>query len=450
MRLRLFALLIVSVALMTSCVPDVSLPSGGGPLPSTSPDGALPSPTPSGSYSTPSPTASTRPTSNVPLNVTLHYFGVRSNHTTAELGSIYLLLVVTDGYQKATSRFLPGDGTFSLQDYDTVPVDQRIFSTDSAGSSFKVCILAYQQNDPQWRPSILEPALAEIERGLSWGNYRSTQEILSTVDEHVKQSTTSFTDGGDSLIGYWEDVWPDHESLGVGQYDGVGNGDLRLWFSIWSKSPPAPPEPPVLLPNVTLDDVDMVSTVSATQSRVDILTVWNREPHPLNVTVKGASSAGGDFYSKSLEVRANGFALVESRAACDTLGSVNVTYDLYFREIKTDSWSGVLVVNPSNEITVREWRSYDGSRPVETAVDGTPVTLYIEASGYNGKKVIANIRRVEPDGSYSYPIATIEVTVVMGQGVAIWIARWQSVPDGNARYVFDVKDYFSRTLTVLK
>ncbi len=450
MRLRLFALLLISMALVISCVPEVSPPPSGGVSPSPSPSGNSPTPTSSVPSASPSPTASSRPASGLPLNVTLHYLGVKSNHAESGLGDIYLLVVATDGYTKATSRFLPADGTFSLQDYETIEVDQRIFSTDSAGSSFKLCILAYQQNDPRWLASVLEPALAEIETGLGWGNYRSIQEILSTVERHQKESTTSFTNDGDSLIGYWEDVWADHQSLGIGQYEAVGSDDLRLWFSIWSKSEPAAPSQPALFPDVTLNNVDMVSSVSATQSRVDIISIWNRELHPLTVTLKGTSSAGGDFYDKTLEVRANGFALIESRAACDTPGAVDIRYDLYLRDIKIDSWSGVLAVNPGSEVTVRQWRSYDGARPVNTAIDGAPVTIYIEASGYNGKTVIANIRRVEPDGSYSYPIAMVEITVVMGQGVATWTAAWQSVAGGNPKYVFDVKDYFSGELTVLK
>ena len=62
------------------------------------------------------------------------------------------------------------------------------------------------------------PALAEIERGLAWGDYRSAREILSTVDMHMEKSTIDFSSGGDHLIGYYEDVWGTNESLGIGQY----------------------------------------------------------------------------------------------------------------------------------------------------------------------------------------------------------------------------------------
>ena len=71
------------------------------------------------------------------------------------------------GYQTAIDRFLPVDGTFSLNCYQAIALNQDVFHTDSAGDSLKVCILAYKQNDPLWLTAILMPALAEIERGLA-------------------------------------------------------------------------------------------------------------------------------------------------------------------------------------------------------------------------------------------------------------------------------------------
>jgi len=39
---------------------------------------------------------------------------------------------------------------------------------------------------------------------------------------------------------------------------------------------------------------------------------------------------------------------------------------------------------------------------IERTLDGTPVTLYIEAPGYTGETITASLRGIEPDGSYGY------------------------------------------------
>ncbi len=203
MRLRLFALLIIAVMLLSSCVSEVVLPPAPTPEPSPSP-APIPEPAPAPSPLPPTPSP---PTSQLPLNVTIYDIGVKSNHAASGAANVYLLLVITDGYQKAVDRFLPAGSTFNLNNYQTIELNQNVFHTDSAGDSLKVCILAYKQNDPRWLAAILMPALAEIERGLAWGDYRSAGEILSTVDKHMEKSPIDFVNGGDSLIGYYEDDW---------------------------------------------------------------------------------------------------------------------------------------------------------------------------------------------------------------------------------------------------
>jgi hypothetical protein len=418
------------------------------PTPGPSP---TPAPTPTPSLpATPEPSALPSPTSQLPLNVAIHYVGVKSNHATSGAANVYLLLVITDGYRQATDRFLPAGGTFSLDDYQTIKLNQTVFHTDSAGDSLKVTILAYEQNDPRWLPSILMPALAEIERGLAWGDYRSAKEIMTTVDKHMKKSATDFINGGDHLIGYFEDVWGANQSFGIGQYNGVGTDDFRLWFSIWSTEQPQPPPQPILLPDVTLDNVNMLSTVSADQTRTDIIRIENKELHPVTVTLKGASSMAGDFYDNTIEVPAEGFAWVENDAVSHRSGVDTISYDLYFRESKLDWWSGKLKVTSAvPHIALVEWRNSDGSTRVERTLDGTPVTLYVEAPGYSVLKLSASIRRVEPDGSYTYE-ETVSINVINGRGLGQWTTKWQTVIEGSPTYVFGVKDKYSNELTVVK
>ncbi len=448
MRLRLFALLIISIMLLSACVSEVAPPLLPSPTPPPSPAPA-PSPSPSTSPS-PLPPMLPPPTSKLPLNVTLQHLGVKSNQAASGAANVYLLVVVTDGYQKAVDRFLPAGGTFNLNTYQTIELNRRVFSTDSAGDSLKVSILAYKQNDPRWLTSILTPALSEIERGLAWGDYRSAQEILSTVDKHMEKSTIDFINGGDSLIGYYEDVWGTNESLGIGRYSGVGSDDFRLWFSIWSAEQPKSLPPSTLLPDVTLDDVNMVSTVRTGQTRTDIIRIKNEELHPVTITLKGTSLIAGNFYNNAIEVPAEGYFWLENDVVSSYHGIDDISYDLYFRETKLDWWTGELKVTSSiPHIALVEWRNSDSSTLVERILKGTPVTLYVEAPGYDGATLTSSIRRVEPDGGYSYE-ETVDVIVIHGRGIGRWTTKWQQVTEGDPRYVFGVKDVYSNELTVVQ
>jgi hypothetical protein len=358
--------------------------------------------------------------------------------------------VVTDGYQKAFDRFLPVDDTFSLNSYQTIELNQDVFHTDSAGDSLKVTILAYKQNDPRWLTAILMPALAEIERGLAWGDYRSAQEILSTVDAHMEKSTIDFVNGGDGLIGYYEDVWGANESLGIGHYRGVGSDDFRLWFSIWSTERPLSPPLPTLLPDVTLDSVNTVSEVRIGQIRTDIISIKNGELHPVTVTLKGTSSTSGDFYDSTVEVPADGYLWLENELVSDQPGHGKIDYALYFRGTELDRWSDDLMVTSSVPHIARvEWRNSDGSTLVERTLSGTPVTLHIEAPEYDGATLTVSIRRVEPDGGYSYE-ETVDVIIINGRGLGKWTAEWQQATESDPTYVFGVKDVYSNELTVVK
>jgi hypothetical protein len=445
MRCWPVVLLAMLMILMSSCVSEVS----PAPAPITEPP-SIPNQSPSVKPTFLPPEPSTRPTSEKPLNVTLQYLGIERDGTDSVAENIYLLLVITDGYQTATSRFLPEGGTFNMNDYQAVKLDQEVFSTDSVGDSLKVCILAYKRNDPKWQTEVLIPALAEIERGLAWGDYRSAQEILSTVEKHMAKSTTEFTGGGDQLIGYFEDVWSLKESLGIGQYHGVGTDDLRLWLSIWSeKEPPLPPLP-VLLPQVSIDHVNMLSTATVGQTRTDIICIRNEEPHPVTVNLKGTSPATGEFISEAVEVAAESCAWLERDVACEGTGVVTINYDIYFRDTELDSWSGELhIISSDPHVSKVEWRNSDASSPLERTLGGTGVTLYIEAPGYTGETFAAAIRKVEPDGSYSYR-ETVGVTIVNGLGIGHWEAEWQPSDEGYLTYVFGVKELYSGELVVVK
>ncbi|HEY79289.1 MAG TPA: hypothetical protein G4O09_09270 [Dehalococcoidia bacterium] len=439
------ALLALLMILLSSCISEVTTP----PAPVTGPS-STPAQSPSTKPTFLPPEPASRPTSEKPLNVTLQYLGVEYDGTDSGPDNIYLLLVITDGYQQAVSRFLPEGGTFSMNNYQAVKLDQEVFSTDSVGDSFKVCILTYKRHDPKWQTDILIPSLAEIERGLAWGDYRSAQEILSTVDKHMAKSSTEFIGGGDQLIGYFEDVWGLNESLGIGKYIAVGTEDLRLWLSIWSEEEPPLPPPPVLLPDVSIDHVNMISTATIGQTRTDIICIRNQEPHPVTVQLKGTSLVTGEFSNDTVEVPADSCAWLEKDFICEGSGIVTINYHIYFRDTELDSWSGKLkVISSEPHVSMVEWRNSDASSPLERTLGGTDVTLYVEAPGYAGETFAAAIRKVEPDGSYSYQ-ETVAVTIINGLGIGRWKAKWQPVDEGYLTYVFGVKDLCSGELTVVK
>ena len=158
----LLSLLVVSTALLAACNPDTEpTPT---PTPTTTSTTSTPTPT---TTTTPPTSEPTKPTSGIPLSVTLDYVGFKNFPNEEVPADIYFVTVITDGYEQATQQILPNGSTFQFDIYQTVELNQEIFHTDSAGDSLKVCILAYQQNDPAWQTAILTPALEEIARGLA-------------------------------------------------------------------------------------------------------------------------------------------------------------------------------------------------------------------------------------------------------------------------------------------
>jgi hypothetical protein len=446
-RLRLLAMLVISALLLAACAPEVASPSST--LLPTDTETSAPTSTQTEPTSTPYTPELSPPTSQIPLSVVIQDVGIKHNYVDSGTARVYFLLVITDGYRQANSRFLPADGTFDFNSYQVIEIDQEIFSTDSVGDSLKVCILAFKQNDPEWKVSILLPALAEIERGLSWNDFRSAPEILSTIDRYMAKSTTEFVGGGDTLIGYYEDIWGMDESLGVGQYQAVGSDDFRIWFSVWSEEEPGPQPYPVLLPDVTLDIVDVVSTVRIDDFRTDIIRIKNDELHPVTISLKGGSSMMGTFCNDTIEVPPQACAWVEKDSFSDSWGIDSISYSLYFRDAELDNWSGDISVGLSRQVTLTEWRNSDGSTPLERTLVGTPVTLYVEAPGYTGETLTAAIRKVESDGGYSY-LETIQIKISNGRGLGDWKAEWIPVEEDSLAYVFGIKGVYSKELTVVR
>jgi len=100
-------------------------------------------------------------------------------------------------------------------------------------------------------------------------------------------------------------------------------------------------EPP---PDVSIDNVDMVSYVNAGQVRTDTVTIKSDESELIVVRLKGYSSVDGEFYSSAVSIPANDYASVGIQSSFETPGVRTISYKLYYQGIEFDAWSGLLEV----------------------------------------------------------------------------------------------------------
>ncbi len=194
-------------------------------------------------------------TLNPPLNVTVNYIGVKDDHDPWDIiqgpGDIRLFLVVSDGNQTDEAVMPPREGTYPLNDYETVELAQRIFHTASVGDYLKIVIIAYD-DDPEERisqllqvASILAPILGVPYVG----------DISAIFSQYEEQTGEPLFENTDDYVGYFEGFWGADESWGIGQHNAVGTEDFRVWFSIWSENVPPNIPIPTLSPDVTIESV---------------------------------------------------------------------------------------------------------------------------------------------------------------------------------------------------
>jgi len=207
----------------------------------------------------------TEPTStlvNPALHVSLDYVGVTYDHNPSGPGQIFLILLVDDGMQrKSMSIPLEGATPMSISDYGTVPINEpykKVFDSGSLGSYFSMVIVAYHR----------------IQQGPSYGSIINQLVYYFFRSGGCGADFDSLIDQINSLAPQYEYVgsycarWNNSDSWGVGQYNAVGDDDLRLWFRIGSDSPqqpvplhtltptpmltPTPTRPPTPIPGLTL------------------------------------------------------------------------------------------------------------------------------------------------------------------------------------------------------
>ncbi|MEA1872643.1 MAG: hypothetical protein U9M91_04550, partial [Chloroflexota bacterium] len=180
MKRRLVAV-VVTVAVV-AVVALVLISSGNQP-----PDGEPPSDsTPS---EAPSETTSETPSPNPPLNVRIDYFGVKNAHG----GNVQLVVVVGDEDEDNMKRVLipPVKEGYSMGDFDTKTIDQRVFHTPCVNGPLKMSILAYHRDQSKTDYLTL----------INWMKWYYGESI-----DWLEQLVLSMPEQ-DELIGYYEDTW---------------------------------------------------------------------------------------------------------------------------------------------------------------------------------------------------------------------------------------------------
>ena len=213
----------------------------------------------------------TAKTLNPPLNVTINHIGVMFDHDPiGGPGDIRLLVLVSDGNPANDVEQIipPGEGTYPLNDYETMELNQRVFHTASAGDYLKIVIIAYE-DDKGSLSNLIRLALPVLGPllGIPYAG-----EISAVFSQYEEQTGKPLFEDKDDYVGYFQGFWGSDESWGIGQYNAVGTEDFRVWLSIWSDSEPEPMTKPTLAFGVNFDGWYVGGSEVTTASKDDIVT----------------------------------------------------------------------------------------------------------------------------------------------------------------------------------
>lgn len=313
----IFIPIFLIIALLTGCTPPVS------PSPPTIPRTPSQAPKPA---QEPASTPESIP--NPPLNVTINYIGVEYAHG----GNVQLVVVVSDGNKIEKHLMPPGENTFSMSDFDTKTINQRVFHTSSVKDNLKVNILAYHRD--QSKKDYLD-----MIQMMEW-YYEDGITMLKNLVLNMPEN--------DKLIGYYDNTWYPDEDWGIGQYNEVGTDAFQVWFSIWSDSEPAAIPKPSLLPDVRIKSVSIPPETKQSAwvlNTSHVLTLMNNEDHKVAVNWNAYSSAKGNFDKGSAIVPGNGHIDIKEIYAYDLKpGPVEIRYTISYKGTELDTWSGTVTV----------------------------------------------------------------------------------------------------------
>jgi uncharacterized repeat protein (TIGR02543 family) len=109
--------------------------------------------------------------------------------------------------------------------------------------------------------------------------------------------------------------------------------------------------PVTTLPNVTIHNVIMPSEVEVSESFTYTVTIKNSESSGVVVTLKGSSSATGEFLHETIAIAANDETVITKDLHCSTPGMRTISFRLFYEGSELDSWSGSLNVIVSSSPT---------------------------------------------------------------------------------------------------
>ena len=270
----------------------------------------------------------------LPVNVTINYIGVKCAHG----GNVQLVVVVSDGDKIEKHLIPPGEHTFSMSDFDTGTINQRVFHTASAKDNLKVNILAYHRD--QSKKDYLD-----MIQMMEW-YYGDGISMLKNLILNMPEN--------DKLIGYYDNTWYPDEDWGIGQYNEVGTDAFQVWFSIWSDAEPAAIAKPSLLPDVKIKNVEVPSTVSlgpvGLKKPDHTLVLENNEDIDIKIDYFGDTPLALGLYKSPVKGTVN----VPKRSSKPVVhsfqytkeGVAKITYTIFYHDIELDKWSGEVTVLP--------------------------------------------------------------------------------------------------------
>jgi len=172
-------------------------------------------------------------TLNPPIKVTLDKIGVISDHDPflKGAGDIYLYVAVSDGEGEPQLQRIPEEGVIKLKDYETTEIGRQLFYSSCVGGELKVVVIAFEQDSF----GLLEKMVLTGLSAYLTGGYGAAEVILNllqsspSADEEMTGETSE-----DDFVGAVERIFTSAENWGIGSYNDVQNGDLRIWFTISS------------------------------------------------------------------------------------------------------------------------------------------------------------------------------------------------------------------------
>lgn len=342
----------------------------------------------------------TAKTLNPPLNVTINYIGVKFDHDPSEFwqgpGDICLVLVITDGKQTVQEQLPPGGGTYPLNDFQTFQLDQPVFHTPSVGDYLKVSLIAYD-DDPESRVSdIIQVALPILGPILGIPH---ASDISAVFSQYQEETGRPLFENKDDYVGNFMGFWGSDESWGIGQHKAVGTEDFRVWFSIWTDNQPSPIPKPTLLPNVTIQSVDVPPEVEAGKYYSYNITLRNDESRSVNLTLDIKSSITGNVSSESITVLANNSIVLKREIKFEPAGVRTITYSILYKSQEIASLAKTVDAKyktptpTQSPLSVEFDGWYVGANKVNTATKNDTVTTRITLSYGTSGQYTMRIRR---------------------------------------------------------